>query len=146
MDIEQIVQMLIPTVKEVIGGMLMMSDSGVIGGMREAGAIAKYLKSGAQELGGNPIIGGLVEGLLGEGGSLELPDITAIDVTTLFNKVGSAANALSGVEGGDQVKQFIYGLAEQIAGAAGGGLFGGGQKFSAGEQQYLEGLRAMLGV
>jgi hypothetical protein len=146
MDLYQLIEALIPVVKDVIGGMLMMSDSGVVGGMREAGAIATYLKESALTFGGNPIIEGLVEGLLGDDQNLQLPDINSIDVTNLFNSVGSAATALSSIEGGDQVKQFIYGLAVQIAGASGGGLFGSGNKISAGEQQFLDGLRAMLGV
>ncbi|MBK8024800.1 MAG: hypothetical protein IPK19_26120 [Chloroflexi bacterium] len=146
MELEQIVQMLLPVVRDVIGGMLMMSDSSLIGGVREAGAIGKYLTTASQEMADNPVIAGLVDGLIGEDGKVIVPDMDNVDVTNLFTNVGSAAGVLDSFEGGLQVKEFIYGMAEHIAGASGGGLFGGGQKISAGEQQFLDGLRAMLGL
>lgn len=146
MDINQLAAALIPIVRDVIGGMLLMSDSGVMGEAREAGAIATYMRESINTFGGNPIIELIVEGMLEEDGRLPLPDSSTVDVANLFNNVGSAANALNSIEGGVQVKQFIYGLAQHIAGASGAGLFGRGQKVNAGEQQVLDGLKAVLGV
>lgn len=145
MDIEGIVQALIPVVKEIIVGMLLMSDSGVIGGAREAGAITDYLKKGPVTFAGNPIIEHLAETLLAEG-NLQLPDLSSLDATHLLQTVADVGADLDTLEGGVQVKQFIYGLAEHIAGASGGGLFGRGQKISTGEQQILDALRGQLGI
>lgn len=145
MTLEQIVAMLLPVVRDVIAGALTMSDSGTFGGAREANAITAYLRGAAANAEGNTIIQGIVAGMF-EGGALQLPDLDALDVTNLFQSVGDAAALLNQIEGGVQVRQFIYGLAEHVAGAAGGGLFGGGQKINPGEQQYLAGLRAQLGL
>ncbi|MDZ4768239.1 MAG: hypothetical protein SGJ24_03855 [Chloroflexota bacterium] len=145
MDLQQLVGSLIPVIKDVIAGSLTMSDSGVIGGAKEAGAIATYLKEAANSFQGNTIIEGVVSQMFGDDG-IQLPDLETLDVTNLFSSVGNITALLNSVEGGEQVKQFIFGLAENVAGAAGGGLFGGGQRVNAGEQQFLEGLKATLGV
>jgi len=49
-------------------------------------------------------------------------------------------------EAGIQVRQFILGLVESVAGASGGGLFGRGAKLSDDEADYLDILRSKLGL
>jgi hypothetical protein len=146
MDVQQIVSTLIPVIKDVIAGSITMSDSGTIGGARELGAIATYLRDALTQFEGNTIIEGVVGGLFDVDGSVQMTDLDQLDVTNLFRSVGSAAALLDAIPGGGEIKGFIYGLAEKVAGAAGGGLFGGGQKVNAGEEQYLAGLRAQLGL
>lgn len=146
MDLQQLVEMLVPVVKDVIAGSLTVSDSGVIGGAREAGAIATSLKEAAAAHGDNPIIAALVPHLFDEDNTVQIPDLNTLDITNLFASIGNAAAVLNTIQGGDQVKQMIYSVAERVAQASGGGLFGGGQKVNASEEQYLAGLKAQLGL
>jgi hypothetical protein len=44
------------------------------------------------------------------------------------------------------IKQFIIGLVEKIVGAAGGGLFGSGEKVSDTESAFVNSLKAKLGT
>lgn len=145
MDVDGIVQALIPVVKDVIAGMLRQSDSGIIGGAREAGAITDYFKQALIDFEGNPVVEGLSHALQSDEG-LQLPDLTTFNISKLLTDLTNTASMLNTIEGGDQVKLFFYGLAEHIAGAAGGGLFGRGQKISVGEQQMLDALRGQLGL
>jgi len=144
-DLGGIANQLVPLLKNIIAGMLRQSDSGLIGGMREAGAIATYLKEAETKFAGNAIIEQVSSTLL-TGGDIDLPDLMDINLSDVLRDVGNLTEVLHTLPGGDQVRTFVYELAERVAGAAGGGLFGGGQKVSAGEQQMLAALRAQLGL
>jgi hypothetical protein len=146
-DIAAIVQGLLPILSSVMGGALGSSDAGFLGKLREGAAAGDFIHDAAQEFAGNSIISGLIE-MVTDGGKLRelLPDGPS-DMAATLEQVGGL-DALLGDAGeeGTQVKQFVYGFAERIANASGSGFFGGGDKVSEGEAQFLNELKAKLGL
>ncbi len=149
MDVSAIVSSVIPVVQQVLAGLLQSSGSGLFGKIREGAAIANYFADTAASFGGNDIINGLVDAFTkGEAGQ-QLSEVAgeAKDINNVMEAVGGLDGLLGEAgEQGVQVKQFIMGLAEKVAGAAGEGLFGGGEKIGAGEQQFLDMLKGKLGL
>lgn len=149
MDVSAVVPQLIPIVQHVLAGLLNSSGSGLFGKIREGAAIANYFADTAASYGENPLINGVVDAFIkGDAGQniSELAGETK-DIGTVMNIVGGLDSLLSGAgEQGVEVKQFIYGLAETVASAAGEGLFGSGDRIGTGERQFLDALRGTLGL
>lgn len=144
MDIQDIINKLLPMIQNVVGGILKSSDSGIIGKFREAGSVGVFLKEAAEEFEGSELIGGLLSGLKDFDFNIDLDNL---DPAAALDDLGGLDDLLGGLGGeADNVKGFIMGLAEKVAGAAGGGLFGSGEKISAGEQQFLADLKGKLGL
>jgi len=144
MDIQDLINKLLPVIQNVVGGILKSSDSGIIGKFREVGSVGEFLKEAAEEFEGNELIGGLLSGLKDFDLNIDLDNL---DPAAVLDNLGGLDDLLGGL--GDEasdVKGFILRLAEKIAGAAGGGLFGTGDKISASEQQFLTDLKSKLGL
>lgn len=146
MDVSALVTSLLPILQQVIGGALKTGDSGMVGKMREAGAAAGYLHEAGEQFKGNPVIEGLL-GALSSGDVLGGIDLASLNLDDVLGQVGNLDGLLqgAGVDAGP-IKQFIIGLVEKIVGAAGGGLFGGGEKVSADEAAFVSNLKTRLGA
>ena len=148
-DIGQIVQSVLPVVMNVIGGLLKTSEAGMFGKLREAGAIGVFIAESAQQFEGNPLMSSLISAIQGDEGMniLKNIDLKNLNVSDVLNQVSNLDNVLTDA-GADAapVKSFIVELAEKVAGAAGEGLFGSGEKVSEEEQTFLADLRDKLGV
>ncbi len=140
-----IVDSVLPVVNSIIGGVMKSGDSGVWGKARDVVAIGEFLKNAPQYYGDNDLIRGIVDGL----GEFDLKkiDLSAITVDGVLSQVTGLRGALDGLgQSGSDIKQFLYGLAEFVAKAAGGGLMGSGVKVSEGEAGYLKTLKTTLGL
>jgi hypothetical protein len=146
-DVTAIVQGLLPVLKSVMGGALGSSDAGFIGKLREGAAAGDFIHDAAEQFAGNSIIGGLIE-LVTDGGKLrDLIPEAPTEAGAVLEQIGGLDTLLADAgEEGNQVKQFVFGFAERIANASGSGFFGGGDKVSAGEAQFLTDLKAKLGL
>jgi hypothetical protein len=148
-DVAQIVQSLLPTVINVLGGVMKSGDAGLFGKLREAGALAGFLSSSADQFKGNGIMEGLLNAIQGQEGldMLKNLDLANLDPGDVLKGAGGLDDALKDAgDDGAPVKQFVYDLANQVASAAGGGLFGTGAKISSDEQQFLDDLKDKLGL
>lgn len=148
MDVQEIVAKVLPVIQQIIASLTQKSDAGIVGRILEGGALAKFVSEAAEKFKGNPVVDGIArmfkEGAVGEPNI----DLKHLDIGSVLNQAAGLDGVLASL-GGDAargVKEFIYGMAEKVAGAAGGGLFGSGQKVSAEEAGFLSDLRAKLGV
>ncbi|MCA9905549.1 MAG: hypothetical protein KC547_16955 [Anaerolineae bacterium] len=149
MDVQKIVQSLLPIIINVIGGVMKSGGSGFWGKLREGGALATALSGAADQFKGNNLMEGLLGALTGDEGKnlLSNLDLEKLDLGNVMNMVGGLDNVLG--DAGDEaepVKGFIFDVAEKMAGAAGSGVFGTGQKINAGEQSFLDDLKKQLGL
>ncbi|MCC7207173.1 MAG: hypothetical protein IT323_07705 [Anaerolineae bacterium] len=148
MDVQGIIAQVLPVIQQVIASLTKKSDAGIVGRILEAGSLATFVSEAAEKYKGNPVVDGIAK-MFAEG-PINEPDIdpNKLDVGSVLNQVANLDGVLAGL-GGDTargVKEFIYGMAEKVAGASGGGLFGSGQKVSADEAGFLNDLRARLGL
>ncbi len=120
--------------------------------IRESKSAADFLTDSRAQFAGNGVIEQLVSGLTpGGGDDLDAAEQDAaaklsFEPDALMDQV-SAMNAMLGSSpDAHDVRVFIYQLMHTIAAAAGTGRFGGGDKISANEQQWLDVLRQRLGI
>lgn len=149
MDIDALIKQIMPFIQQIMGSTLKTSGSGMFGRLKEIGALGMFLKDAPEKFAGNDLIGGLVNGLLDndtEGDNYV--DMETLEPNAVLDKLGGLNDILGGLDGdmGGQVKEFIFGIANSIAGAAGTGLFGSGQKVSADEESFLNTLKDKLGL
>lgn len=147
MDLHAVIKQLLPIIQDVIGGALKTSGAGVVGKMREVGSLAGFLRSAPEVFAGSELIKGLVSGL----GDLDFSnmDLADLDTSSVMSDVSSLDDLLSSAGLADEaenVKRFIFGLAENVAAASGKGMFGSGEKVSSDEASYLENLKTTLGI
>lgn len=149
MDVQKIVQSLLPIIINVIGGVMKSGESGFWGKLREGGALASVLSGAADQFKGNSLMEGLLGALTGDAGKnlLGSLDLDKLDLGNVMNMVGGLDNMLADAgEEAAPVKGFIYDVAQKMAGAAGGGVFGTGQKINPEEQSFLDDLKGQLGL
>ncbi len=149
MDLDAVIKQIMPFIQEIMGGTLKTSGSGMIGRMKEIGALGMFLKDAPQKFAGNDLIDGLVKSLLDNDTEVDkYVDLDTLEPSAVLDKLGGLNDILNGLEGniGAQVKEFIFGLASSVAGAAGTGLFGTGQKVTREEESFLNGLKDKLGL
>lgn len=148
MDVQGIIAKVLPIIQQVVASLTKKSDAGIVGRILEAGSLAKFVGEAAEKYKGNPVVDGIAK-MFKEGGLKEPNiDLKNLDIGSVLNQVAGLDDALKDL-GGDAakgVKEFIFGMAEKVAGASGGGLFGGGQKVSADEASFLNDLKAKLGL
>ncbi|MAU08234.1 MAG: hypothetical protein CL607_00310 [Anaerolineaceae bacterium] len=147
MDLHTVIRQLLPIIQDVIGGALKTSGAGVFGKMREVGSLAGFLRSAPQVFAGSELIKGLVSSL----GDLDFSnmDLDDLDTGSVMDEVSNLDDLLSSAGLADEaenVKRFIFGLAENVAAASGSGVFGSGEKVSSDEASYLENLKSTLGL
>ncbi len=150
-EIDSIVHGLLPVIRNVMGIMSLAGDSGLIGRMRESKASIDFFREAAAHFEGNPIIEAMITALV-EGGdddlTMDTVDVTQLDLNTVLAQVNGVNPLLAGVDPQTayDVRAFIYGIAESVAAAAGGGLFGGGDKVNETEALILDSLHTQLGL
>ncbi|HRE48896.1 MAG TPA: hypothetical protein PLD47_14310 [Aggregatilineales bacterium] len=145
---DQTIAQIIPIVQLVLGSLMKVGDAGLVGKLREAGALGKFLSEAQEKFKGNALVEGLLKALPDQIGEMgQSFDVKHFDVLQTTQALGGLDGILkdSG-EQGKQVKQFIYELAERFASAAGGGIFGSGQKISEAESAFLSDLKGRLGL
>lgn len=146
------VRQLVVIIQAVWDGVIGADEGGLMNSVRESKAAADYLTESRAEFAGNSVVEQIISALTPGGGddlsaeeqqaAMEL----ALDPNVLMQRVGEIDAMLGGSPEAYGVKVFLYTLAERIAGAAGTARFGGGEKFSAAEQQWLTILRAWLAI
>lgn len=142
------IQSLVLLAQQVISGIMKTDGTGFFGAIREAGALGTFVQESLERFKGNDLITGVAETLLsgvqsGEGGGV---DLTALEPDQIISNLTQGISAVPDDANGAQFKGYLYELAEKIASAAGTGLFGGGEKVSAQEADFLQKLRGLLGV
>lgn len=149
---EQLRQVVI-VIQAVWDGVMGADEGGVINSVRESKAAADYISEAQKEYAGNRTVEQIISALTpGGGDDLDAEGQQeamrlALDPNTLMrDHVGELDTILGGSPDTYGVKTFLYHLAERIASAAGTERFGGGDKISAAEQQWLTVLRAWLGL
>lgn len=142
-------QELLRTVQYVITGAMKSGDAGVFGRIKEFNAATDYIATAAETFTGNPVIDQLMAVMQETGVGYDATDtIAELDLSDITNGIGhDVALLLAKVgESGDQVKIFLYELAKAVIEAAGGGLFGSGNRVTADEARFLETLRGILAL
>lgn len=130
-------------VNSVLGGVMQAGGSGLFGMLREGMAAMGFLKEMQENFAENDLIQQVL-GLVLEKGTHSgeaLPESA--------DYLGQIQGALAGLQNdaiGEQFKQMLYQFAERVAGAAGQGLFGTGEKISHGEADFLGQLKQTLGI
>lgn len=143
---------LLIVVQAVWDGLVGADGGGMVNSLRENKAAADYITDSRKEFADNAIVQQLVASLTPGGGDgldeagLQEAMQLALAPDTLMQHIGQLSTTLNQMQDGFGVKQFIYGLAETIANAAGTQRFGGGEKVSANEQEWLDALDAWLSV
>ncbi len=138
------VQDMTTTIRGILDGVLNSGESGIIGRAREMTAFTQYLTKAGDLFAGNALVQQLLPNLL-RGDFLQSP-APFNNPNDLFEAMGNLGQALPMDEAGNQVRQFIYGLAEAVAGASGSGLFGMGKKIDDHESYFLDFLKEKLGL
>lgn len=147
MDLQAIIRQLLPIMEDVIGGALKTSGAGVFGKMREVGSLAGFLRSAPEIFAGSELIKGLVSGLGDlDFSNMDLDDLDTSSVMGEVNKLDDMLSSAGLANEAENVKRFIFGLAENVAAASGSGVFGSGEKVSSDEASYLENLKSTLGL
>jgi len=149
MDVQQIVDKLLPIIVNVIGGAMKSGESGFWVKVREGGALANALSGAAEQFQGNNLMEGLLGALTGDKAKslLSSLDLDSLDLGNVVSMVGGIDDVVADAgEEAAPLKGFIYDVAQKIASAAGGGIFGTGDKISAGEEQFLGNLKESLGL
>lgn len=140
MDLDDI----ITAIRGIVDGILHTSDSGLVGRAREMTALTQYLNKARDAFANNDLIQELVPHLL-RGDFLQSPAPFKTP-SQIFDAMDTLGHALPMDAGGIEVRQFIIGMVESVAGASGGGLFGRGDKISDDEATYLDILKSKFGL
>jgi hypothetical protein len=137
-------QTVLSIIRGIVDGIINTSNSGMIGRAREMTAFTQYVAQAGSQFANNDFIAQLIPHMtssvfFASGSPFQKP-------SDIFDAMGELGAGLPVDEAGVQVRQFIIGLVEAVAGASGGGLFGRGDKLSDDETTYLDILRAKLGM
>jgi hypothetical protein len=135
---------------------LMTVDMGVFSSAQEAIALGRELAGAARRYSGNPLIASLFdEEALRQGIRPEKLQVTPDDVRNgrvldrALEEVDAALALAREKADGEIVKQYAQLIVDgcvAVAEAAGKGLFGSGEKVSAGEKAALDRIRTHLGL
>jgi hypothetical protein len=148
---------IIDLIKTVLAG-IMGADAktGPFKILKEGAALGGVLKEAREKFQGNAVMEQLLGALLSkdeEGDNTpeaeapaDGPKLGQTSIDDVLGKLGGLRGILDMIPGGNDIKQFIYDLAEKVAGAAGSGLFGSGPKVSQNESNFLSALKNGLGI
>lgn len=137
-------------VQAVWDGIMGADAGGTFNSLRENKVAADFVTDARRNFADNALVQQIVASLTPGGGDGLDPEglQTAIDWAlspdTLMTQIGAFTAVLNQHPDGVGVKEFIYGLAEAIAHAAGTERFGGGEKLSQNEAEWLDALAAWL--
>lgn len=142
-DTEQLALQIGPIIEGIVAGALKVSGSGFFGKLKEGGAVLGYLAEASDKFDDNALVQHILANFTG--GDLRSIDLGKVEPQNALADASQLGSILSSVAGGEQVKQFVLELIEQVFVASGSGLFGGGEKVSPAEQQFYEELNSQLG-
>lgn len=140
------IQSLVQAGLKIVQGIMSVGSGSVVGIMREGSAAFSYLKDAESKFGGNEIISQMIQGMRAKPPTDEPGEDDHKDASTLLQEASGILGLLGTDEAGTQVKHFLLELVTRIAGAAGSGFLGTGQKVSEQEQDFINQLRRTLGV
>lgn len=150
MERDDIVSQLLPIIQQIVGSVLKLGGSGVFGRMKEAGSLMDYFGRATTQFTGNDIIEELLRKMMSTEEDADMPrtDLNELDPQLALDEAGHIETLLASFGPGvtQQIKEFIFGAADAVAGAAGTGLFGSGDKVTPEEQQFLSQLKSKLGL
>jgi hypothetical protein len=128
----------------IIGATMKADSTGFFAGFREANAGAQFLDSAVERFKDNVIVLELLAAMEREH---ELPgDLDEITYDVVYSHLEHVKALIGGSPYAAGFYQFIYELAMAVAQASGGGLFGGGNKITEGEADFLQALQEQLGL
>jgi hypothetical protein len=142
---------LMDIVKMVMVGMMDADgSSGPVNMMRELKAATDYMLKARRNFEGNPIVEQIVDTMTADRNLLydegQQVNLGVVGYEQIFNAVSSIDGLLGVNQDAYGFKVFLYELAEVIAQAAGGGIFGTGDKVTESEGNFLFILQARLGL
>lgn len=135
---------IIGIIRGIVDGVMNAGNSGVVGRAREMTAFTQYLAQAPALFGDNNLIGQLLSNLTDP--SFLTSTNSYKDPNDLLSAMGDLGAGLPTDEAGMGLRQFIYGLAESVAGASGTGMFGMGKKVNDDEGFFLDFLKDKLGL
>jgi hypothetical protein len=147
-----VIDQILDVIKYVVAGVMGADPrSGPFKMVREMGALAGFLRESSEQFKDNPLVSQVISALTAKpdedaGSQAGQPEPVTLSITDILGKADSLNSLLASIPGGDDVKRFIYQLAEKIASASGSGLFGSGPKISGQEANFLERLKNTLGI
>jgi|GEM_PF-1083540 len=149
-DANALATQVLPFAQDTLMASLKASGAGFWGMLKEATSVANYIAHAPARFPGNEIIPPLMEGLKSRIHTDKYApsgDLRLVDVNNLLSRIAEVNNVLADAgEAGGQVKVFLYEMAASVIAAAGTGLFGSGERVTAGEAQFMDALRQTLGL
>lgn len=128
----------------IIGATMKSDRTGFFAGFREANAGAQFIDGAVERYKDNVVVLELIANMEREH---ELPaDLDEITPDVVYTQIEHTKALLADSPYANGFYVFIYELAEAVANATGGGLFGGGDKITEGEANFLRNLRDQLGL
>jgi hypothetical protein len=146
MDKSMIVDKIVPVAWLVMEGAMRVGGLHLIPSLREGGAAARYIKESQTTYKSNLIVEGVIESINNKKGEpKEKVDLKNFDTAEVMKSLDEI-NPILEAEGeqGVQAKDFIYGLAEAMAGSSGSGYMGTGERVSEDEAKFLADIKAHL--
>jgi hypothetical protein len=141
------IQSLVQAALKILQGIMSIGSGTVVGIMREGSAAFSYLKEAEGKFAGNVIIQQMIQGMRAKPADPDAPhEDDDKDAMTLLNEAAGTFGLLGIDEASMNVKRFLLELTAKVAGAAGSGILGTGQKISEQEQDFINQLRGILGV
>jgi hypothetical protein len=132
----------------IIQGMITVDGTTYGSVVREFVALGKFIDEAQVAYANNLLVQSALLRFIDEEGNiqtgLDAERIEHIPPDQVLEGVDIVMEVLAGLPETPGYKQFIFTLAERIAGAAGGGLFGSGNRISQEEAALLEALRVRL--
>jgi hypothetical protein len=132
----------------IIQGMITVDGTTYGSVVREFVALGKFIDESQVAYANNLLVQSALLRFIDEEGNiqtgLDAERIEHIPPDQVLEGVDIVMEVLAGLPETAGYKQFIFTLAERIAGAAGGGLFGSGNRISQEEAALLEALRVRL--
>lgn len=141
------VRSLVDALNNVMVGIMKVGGSGTFGMVREGMAAVSFLKEARESFAGSQLIQQVIEMVMNrvQGGSSEESVSYDQPEDAMLAQIGAAVANLQG-EDGQLFRSMLLQFAEKVAGAAGQGLFGSGEKISSGEANFLAKLQQVLGL
>lgn len=133
---------------DVLMATLLIDRNDNIGTMREFRDGIKYIANAKNKYPRNPLIQNMIVGA-----DKSIQEVQAYTVTerqeavwAYQNRIDETISILANDEEAKEFKRILVELAQAVAGAAGFGIFGTGEKVSVAEATFIDALKQRLGV
>jgi hypothetical protein len=130
---------------------MMVDRHSAIGAYREVSAAMKFIREARHVFPANALIQSVPDeahtaSSHDQGLDLSTPESASAAKHNLEARIQEALTLLADDAEGREYKTFLLHIAEKVVEAAGAGFFGGGEKVSEAEKQFIGDLRLRLGV